>query len=61
MSSVRQEFEGLKEQLEEEQESKQEMQRLVSKLNNEVTHWRTKHEADVIQHADELEDTRWGC
>lgn len=49
----------LREQLEEEQESKQEMQRLVSKLNSEVTHWRTKHEADTIQHADELEETKY--
>lgn len=48
----------LKEQLEEEQESKQELQRLVSKLNSEATHWRSKHEADTIQHADELEDTK---
>lgn len=48
----------LKEQLEEEQESKQELQRLVSKLNSEVTHWRSKHEGDTIQHADELEDTK---
>lgn len=59
MSSVRQESEVLKEQLEEEQESKQELQRLVSKLNSEVTHWRTKHESDTIQHADELEDTKY--
>lgn len=51
----------LKEQLEEEQESKQELQRLVSKLNSEVTHWRGKHEADAIQHTDELEDTRCVC
>lgn len=58
LSSVRQECEVLKEQLEEEQESKQELQRLVSKLNSEVTHWRSKHEADTIQHADELEDTK---
>lgn len=49
----------LKEQLEEEQESKQELQRLVSKLNSEVTHWRGKHEADAIQHAEELEETKW--
>lgn len=49
----------LKEQLEEEQESKQELQRLVSKLNSEVTHWRSKHEADTIQHAEELEETKW--
>lgn len=49
----------LKEQLEEEQESKQELQRLVSKLNSEVTHWRGKHEADSIQHAEEVEETKW--
>lgn len=49
----------LKEQLEEEQESKQELQRLVSKLNSEVTHWRGKHEADGIQHAEEVEETKW--
>ena len=48
----------LREQLEEEQESKQEMQRLVSKLNSEVTHWRAKHESEAIQHADELEETK---
>lgn len=59
LTSVRQESEVLKEQLEEEQESKQELQRLVSKLNSEVTHWRTKQEADTIQHADELEDTKY--
>lgn len=58
LSSVRQECEVLKEQLEEEQESKQELQRLISKLNSEVTHWRSKHEADTIQHADELDDTK---
>lgn len=49
----------LKEQLEEEQESKQELQRLVSKLNSEVTHWRGKHEADAIQHSEEVEETKW--
>ena len=58
LSSARQECEVLKEQLDEEQESKQELQRLVSKLNSEVTHWRSKHESDAIQHADELEDTK---
>lgn len=59
LSSARQDCEVLKEQLEEEQESKQEMQRLVSKLNSEVTHWRTKHEAVAVQHTDELEETRY--
>ncbi|MEQ2185493.1 hypothetical protein GOODEAATRI_018738 [Goodea atripinnis] len=58
LSLARQECEVLREQLEEEQESKQEMQRLVSKLNSELTHWKTKHEADAIQHADELEETK---
>lgn len=59
LASARQEREVLKEQLEEEQESKQELQRLVSKLNSEVTHWRGKHEADTIQHTEELEETKW--
>lgn len=49
----------LKEQLEEEQESKLELQRLVSKLNSDVTHWRSRHEADSIQHSDELEETKY--
>lgn len=61
LNSARKESEVLKEQLEEEQESKQELQRLVSKLNSEVTHWRGKHEADALQHTDELEDTRCVC
>lgn len=59
ITSMRQECEMLKEQLEEEQESKQELQRLVSKLNSDVTHWRTRHEADAIQHSDELEETKY--
>ena len=59
LGSVRQECEVLKEQLEEEQESKQELQRLVSKLNSEVTHWKTKHESDTILHADELEESKY--
>lgn len=59
MTAMRQECEVLKEQLEEEQESKQELQRLVSKLNSDVTQWRSRHEADVIQHSDELEETKY--
>ncbi|XP_033987905.1 putative uncharacterized protein MYH16 isoform X2 [Trematomus bernacchii] len=58
LSSERQDCMVLKEQLEEEQESKQELQRHVSKLSNEVTHWRSKHELDTMQNADELEDTK---
>lgn len=58
LAGLRQECEVLKEQLEEEQESKLELQRFISKLNTEVTHWRTRHEADAIQHLDELEETK---
>ena len=59
MASLRQECESLREQLEEEQESKMELQRLVSKLNSDVTHWRSRLEADSIQHGDELEDAKY--
>ncbi|XP_045079642.1 putative uncharacterized protein MYH16 [Coregonus clupeaformis] len=41
--------EVLKEHLAEEQENKLELQHLLSKLNTEVTHWRTRHEANAIQ------------
>lgn len=59
LSALRQESDTLKEQLEEEQESKQELQRLVSKLNSDVTHWRSRQEADAIQHSDELEEAKY--
>ncbi len=59
LSALRQECDTLKEQLEEEQESKQELQRLVSKLNSDVTNWRSRHEADAIQHSDELEEAKY--
>ena len=58
LNAARQECELLKEQLEEEQEGKQELQRLVSKLNTETTHWRSRLEAEALQHADELEETK---
>lgn len=58
MGTLEQEYELLKEQLEEEQESKLELQRQVSRLNSEVTHWRTRYEAEAIQHTDELEDAK---
>uniref|UniRef100_A0A643CF62 Uncharacterized protein n=1 Tax=Balaenoptera physalus TaxID=9770 RepID=A0A643CF62_BALPH len=48
----------LKEQLEEEQGGKSELQHLVSKLNTEVTTWRTKYETDAIQRTKELEETK---
>lgn len=59
MAAARQDCDSLKEQLEEEQESKLELQRLVSKLNSDVTLWRSRHEADSIQHSDELEEAKY--
>ncbi|KAM6156419.1 LOW QUALITY PROTEIN: uncharacterized protein MYH16 [Erethizon dorsatum] len=47
----------LKERLEK-QGGKSELQRLVSKLNNKVSTWRTKYETDVIQGTKELEETK---
>ncbi|XP_045427676.1 putative uncharacterized protein MYH16 [Pipistrellus kuhlii] len=35
-----------------------ELQRRVSKLNTEVTTWRTKYETDAIQRTEELEETK---
>ncbi|MBN3306880.1 MYH16 protein, partial [Amia calva] len=59
LANARHDLDLMKEQLEEEQESKAEMQRLISKLNSEVTTWRTKYETDAIQKTEELEETNW--
>ncbi|XP_026180047.1 myosin-16-like [Mastacembelus armatus] len=48
----------LKEQLEEESEARGELQRLVSKLNADVTSWRSKYETDAIHRTEELEETK---
>ncbi|KPP61885.1 myosin-7-like, partial [Scleropages formosus] len=58
LANARHDMDLMKEQLEEEQESKAEMQRLISKLNSEVTTWRTKYETDAIQKTEELEETK---
>nr|XP_006637180.1 PREDICTED: myosin-16 isoform X1 [Lepisosteus oculatus]XP_015215928.1 PREDICTED: myosin-16 isoform X1 [Lepisosteus oculatus]XP_015215929.1 PREDICTED: myosin-16 isoform X1 [Lepisosteus oculatus] len=58
LANARHDLDLMKEQLEEEQESKAEMQRLISKLNSEVTTWRTKYETDAIQKTEELEETK---
>ncbi|XP_005992377.1 myosin-16 isoform X2 [Latimeria chalumnae] len=58
LANARHDLDLVKEQLEEEQESKAELQRLVSKLNTEVTTWRTKYETDAIQRTEELEETK---
>ncbi|KAJ8364007.1 hypothetical protein SKAU_G00128380 [Synaphobranchus kaupii] len=58
LANARHDLDLMKEQLEEEQEGKGEMQRLISKLNSEVTTWRTKYETDAIQKTEELEETK---
>ncbi|XP_012494347.1 PREDICTED: LOW QUALITY PROTEIN: myosin-7-like [Propithecus coquereli] len=57
LANTKHDLDLLKEQLEEEQGGKSELQRLVSKLNTEVTSWRTKYETDAIQRTEELEET----
>ncbi|ELW64891.1 Myosin-7 [Tupaia chinensis] len=58
LANTKHDLDLLKEQLEEEQGGKSELQRLVSKLNTEVTTWRTKYETDAIQRTEELEETK---
>ncbi|KAI1884621.1 hypothetical protein AGOR_G00228270 [Albula goreensis] len=58
LANAKHDLDMMKEQLEEEQEGKGEMQRLISKLNSEVTTWRTKYETDAIQKTEELEETK---
>ncbi|EPQ13695.1 Myosin-7 [Myotis brandtii] len=58
LANTKHDLDLLKEQLEEEQGGKTELQRLVSKLNTEVTTWRTKYETDAIQRTEELEETK---
>ncbi|XP_029433444.1 myosin-16 isoform X2 [Rhinatrema bivittatum] len=58
LANTKHDLDLMKEQLEEEGEGKSELQRLVSKLNTEVTTWRTKYETDAIQRTEELEETK---
>uniref|UniRef100_A0A803SKP6 Myosin heavy chain 16 n=1 Tax=Anolis carolinensis TaxID=28377 RepID=A0A803SKP6_ANOCA len=58
LANTKHDLDLIKEQLEEEQSGKAELQRLVSKLNTEVTTWRTKYETDAIQKTEELEETK---
>lgn len=58
LANTKHDLDLVKEQLEEEQGGKSELQRLVSKLNTEVTTWRTKYETDAIQRTEELEETK---
>uniref|UniRef100_A0A8B9KPQ9 Uncharacterized protein n=1 Tax=Astyanax mexicanus TaxID=7994 RepID=A0A8B9KPQ9_ASTMX len=58
LANAQHDLDLMKEQLDEEQEGKSEMQRLISKLNAEVTTWRTKYETDAIHKTEELEETK---
>ncbi|KAM9583763.1 LOW QUALITY PROTEIN: uncharacterized protein MYH16 [Trichechus inunguis] len=58
LANTKHDLDLLKEQLEEEQGGKSELQRLMSKLNTEVTTWKTKYETDAIQRTKELEETK---
>ncbi|XP_020782992.2 myosin-16-like [Boleophthalmus pectinirostris] len=58
LANARHDLSLLKEQLEEESEARGELQRLVSKLNADVTTWRTKYETDAIHRTEELEETK---
>lgn len=59
LANARHDLSLLKEQLEEESEGRGELQRLVSKLNADVTSWRSKYETDAIHRTEELEETKW--
>ncbi|KAG7471466.1 myosin-16-like [Solea senegalensis] len=58
LANARHDLSLLKEQLEEESEARSELQRLVSKLNADVTSWRSKYETDAIHRTEELEETK---
>ncbi|AWP18617.1 hypothetical protein SMAX5B_005994 [Scophthalmus maximus] len=58
LANARHDLSLLKEQLEEESEGRGELQRLVSKLNADVTSWRSKYETDAIHRTEELEETK---
>ncbi|KAM4634875.1 myosin-16-like [Polymixia lowei] len=58
LANARHDLSLLKEQLDEESEGRGELQRLVSKLNADVTTWRSKYETDAIHRTEELEETK---
>ncbi|XP_042247521.1 myosin-16-like [Thunnus maccoyii] len=58
LANARHDLSLLQEQLEEESEGCGELQRLVSKLNADVTSWRSKYETDAIHRTEELEETK---
>uniref|UniRef100_UPI00358FDCDE myosin-16-like n=1 Tax=Myxine glutinosa TaxID=7769 RepID=UPI00358FDCDE len=58
LANSKHELELVRDQLEEEQESKSELQRLVSRLNTELSTWRSKYETDAIMRTEELEEAK---
>lgn len=58
MKNLNEDFDHLKEQLDEEREAKMDVQKMLVKANGEVQFWRSKYEIDGSARAEELEETK---
>lgn len=54
------ELESLKVQLDEESEARLELERQLTKANGDAASWKSKYEAELQAHADEVEELRYG-
>lgn len=52
------ELESLKVQLEEESEARLELERQLTKANGDAASWKSKYEAELQAHVDEVEELR---
>lgn len=55
------ELESLKVQLDEESEARLELERQLTKANGDAASWKSKYEAELQAHADEVEELRFVC
>ncbi len=53
------ELESLKVQLDEESEARLELERQLTKANGDAAAWKSKYEAELQAHADEVEELRY--
>jgi hypothetical protein len=53
------ELESLKVQLDEECEARLELERQLTKANGDAAAWKSKYEAELQAHADEVEELRY--
>ena len=53
------ELESLKVQLEEESEARLELERQLAKANGDAASWKSKYEAELQAHADEVDEIRY--